>query len=111
MVLGDTYPQRHIIKFTCWGDFCILAERCSTFWAPAWPLAWPGSQDGLGQGGLRLKWAKGRFLLKIDEKITVLRMSLPIVENLSGPQERVFLAYLAGPNSILVKTKKYIECY
>ena len=23
-------------------------------------LAWPGTQDGLGQGRLRLKWAKGR---------------------------------------------------
>ena len=31
-------------------------------------LAWPGTQDGLGQGRLRLKWAKGRFGSKIDEK-------------------------------------------
>ena len=53
-------------------------------------LAWPGAQDGLGQGRLRLKWAKGRFGSKIYEKIKVLRMSLPIVENLSGPQESVF---------------------
>ena len=58
--------------------------------APAWPLAWPGPQDGLGQGGLRLKWAKGRFWSKIDEKIKVLRMSLPIVESLSGLQESIF---------------------
>ena len=56
------------------------------------PLAWPGPQDGLGlgQGGPRLKWAKGQFWSKIDEKIQVLRMSLPIVENLSGLQESIF---------------------
>ena len=53
-------------------------------------LAWPGPQDGLGQGWLRLKWAKGRFGSKIDEKMKVLRMSLPIVENLSGLQEKIF---------------------
>ena len=51
---------------------------------------WPGSQDGFGRGGLRLKWAKGRFGSKIDEKVKVLRMGLPIVENLSGPQESIF---------------------
>ena len=48
------------------------------------------SQDGLGQGWLRLKWAKGQFWSKIDEKVKVLRMGLPIVENLSGPQESIF---------------------
>ena len=53
-------------------------------------LAWPGTQDGLGQGRLRLKWAKGRFGLNIDEKMHVLRMGLPIVENLSGLQESIF---------------------
>jgi hypothetical protein len=67
-----------------------LAERCSTFGAPGWPLAWPGPQDGLGQGGPRLKWAKGRLWSKNDEKIKVLRMGLPIVENLSGLQESIF---------------------
>ena len=51
---------------------------------------WPGPQDGLGRGGLRLKWAKGRFWSKIDEKIKVLRMGLPIVEILSGLQENIF---------------------
>ena len=53
-------------------------------------LAWPGTQDGLGQGRLRLKWAKGRFRSKIDEQMKVLRMGLPIVESLSGPQESIF---------------------
>ena len=53
---------------------------------------WPGldPQDGLGQGGLRLKWAKGRFGSKNDEKVKVLKMEFSIVENLSGPQESIF---------------------
>ena len=88
-VLGDTYPQKHTVKLTNSRNFCILAERCSTFWAPAWPLAWPGFQDGLGQGWLRLKWAKGRFGSKNDEKVKVLRMEFSIVENLSGLQESI----------------------
>ena len=53
-------------------------------------MAWPGPQEGLGQGWLRLKWAKGRFGLKNDEKVKVLRMELSIVENLSGLQESIF---------------------
>ena len=55
-----------------------------------WDFVRPGTQDGLGQGRLRLKWAKGRFGSKIDEKVKVLRMDLPIVENLSGLQESIF---------------------
>ena len=51
---------------------------------------WTGPQDGLGQVGLRLKWAKGRFGSKNDEKVKVLRMGLPIVESLSGLQESTF---------------------
>ena len=77
-------------------NFCILAERCSTFWGPAWPLAWPRRQDGLGQGGPRLKWAKDQIRSKIDEKVKVLRMSLPIVESLSGLQENSFSLF-RGP--------------
>ena len=41
-------------------------------WVPDWPLAWPAPQDGLGQGWLRLKWAKCRFWSTIDEKVKVL---------------------------------------
>ena len=82
--------RKHIVKFTCSGNFCIIVERRSTFSAPGWPLAWPGPQDGLGQGELRLKWAKDRFWSKIDEKVKVLGMSLPIVESLSGLQESIF---------------------
>ena len=67
-----------------------MAPLCWVEMALAGSLAWPGTRDGLGQGGLRPKWAKGRFWLKNVEKIKVLRMSLPIVENLSGPQESVF---------------------
>ena len=55
-----------------------------------------GPQDGLGQGGLRLKWAKGRFGPKNNERITVLRMGLPIVESLSGLQESIFSLF-RGP--------------
>ena len=53
-------------------------------------MAWPGPQEGLGQGGARLKWAEGRSGSKNCEKVKVLRMSLPIVENLSGLQESIF---------------------
>ena len=53
-------------------------------------MAWPGPQEGLGQGGPRLKWAKGRSGSKIDEKVKVLRMEFSIVENLSGLQESFF---------------------
>ena len=53
-----------------------------------WP--WPSPQDGLGQGWLRLKWAKGQFWLKIGEKMKVLKTGLALVENLSGPQESIF---------------------
>ena len=63
------------------------------------------SQDGLGQGWLRLKWAKGQFWSKIDEKVKVLRMGLPIVEILADLR-RVFLTYLEAPNSILAKNLK-----
>ena len=51
----------------------------------AWPPggAWP-------RGGSRLKWAKGRFGSKNDEKVKVLRMEFSIVENLSGLQESIF---------------------
>ena len=51
-------------------------------------LAWP--QDGLGHGGPRLKWTKGRSGSKNDEKVKVLRMEFSIVENLSGLQESIF---------------------
>ena len=57
---------------------------------------WPGPQDGLGRGGLRLKWAKGRFWSKIVKKLKVLRTSLPTVESLSGLQESIFSLF-RGP--------------
>ena len=53
-------------------------------------MAWPGPQEGLGQGGARLKWTKGRLGSENDEKVKVLRMEFSIVENLSGPQESIF---------------------
>ena len=66
---------------------------------------WPGPQEGLGQGGPRLKWAKGRFGSKNDEKVKVLRMEFSIVENLSGLQASI-LTYLEAPKSILLKNQK-----
>ena len=82
-LLGDPTLQKHTMKLTNSRNFCIFVERCSTFGAPAWPgpPGWPGP---------RLKWAKDRFASKNDEKVKVLRMSLPIVESLSGPQESIF---------------------
>ena len=70
----------------------------SSLWPP------PGPQDGLGQGGLRLKWAKGRFWSTKIRKKKNLRMGLPIVENLSGPQESIFNLF-RGPQ--LQSVKKY----
>ena len=68
-------------------------------------MAWPGPQEGLGQGGPRLKWAKGRFGSKNDEKVTVLRMSLPIVEDLSGLQEGIFSLFRGTQFNFRKKTK------
>ena len=72
-------------------------------------MAWPGPQDGLGQGGPRLKWAKGRFGSTIDEKVKVLRMEFSIVENLSGLQESIF--NLSGGPQVHFgeKTKKWSD--
>ena len=56
---------------------------------PGWSMAWPGHQDGLGQG-TRLKWAKGRSGSKNGKKVKVLRMEFSVVENLSGLQESIF---------------------
>ena len=69
-----------------------------------------GPQDGLGQGGLRLKWAKGRFGRNIDGKIKVPRMGLHIVESLSGLQQSIF-SLSTSPNSMLVKNLKNISNY
>ena len=51
---------------------------------------WPGPQDDLGQRGLRLKWAKGRFWSNIVEKNGSSQNGLPTAENLSGLQESIF---------------------
>ena len=59
-------------------------------------MAWPGPQEGLGQGGPRLKWAKGRFWSKNDEKVKVLKMEFSIVESLGGPCGNIFSLF-RGP--------------
>ena len=69
-------------------------------------MAWPGPQEGLGQGGLRLKWAKGRFGSKNDEKVKVLRMGFSIVENLSGPQGSIFNLFRSPYLNFNKKSKK-----
>ena len=74
-------------------------------------MAWPGPQDGLGQGGPRLKWAKGRSGSKNDEKVKVLRMEFSIVENLSGLQESIFNVSRGPQLYFGEKSKTLIECY
>ena len=74
-------------------------------------MAWPGPQEGLGQGGPRLKWAKGRFWSKIDEKVKALRMGLPIVENLSGLQESMFNLSRGPQLHFGEKNKKLVKFY
>ena len=68
---------------------------------------WPGPQDGLGRGGLRLKWAKGRFWSKIDEKVKVLRMEFSIVESLSGLQESIFSLFRSTQLNYHEKSKNW----
>ena len=75
-------------------------------WCPSQLQPAIASQDGLGQGGLRLKWAKGRSGSKIDEKMKVLRMNLPIAENRSGPQESIFNLFRGPQLNSRKKTQK-----
>ena len=58
--------------------------------------------------GIWSKKGQGRKLVKKVKIWKVLRMGLPIVENLSGLQEStgVFLVHLETPNSSLVKKTK-----
>ena len=70
-------------------------------------MAWPGPQEGLGQGGPRLKWAKGRFGSQNDEKVKVLRMEFSIVESLSGLQESIFSLFRSPQ---LNSHEKYKKC-
>ena len=69
-------------------------------------MAWPGPKEGHGQGGPRLKWAKGRSESKIGEKVKVLRMEFSTVEKLSGLQ-----AYLEVPKSIFAKNVTKITIF
>ena len=74
-------------------------------------MAWLGPQEGLGQGGPRLKCAKGRFGSKNDEKVKVLRMEFSIVENLSGLQESIFNLSRGPQLHFGEKNKQMIEFY
>ena len=64
-----------------------MCRNCCSSWAK-----WLFGVSGCGHPSIepRLKWAKGRFWSNKYEKIQVLRMSLPIVESLSGPQDSIF---------------------
>ena len=73
-------------------------------------MAWPGLQEGLGQGGPRLKWAKGRFGSKNDEKAKVLIMESSIVENLSGLQESIFNLSRGPQLHFGEKSKNWSNC-
>ena len=74
-------------------------------------MAWPRPQEGLGQGGPRLRWAKGRSGSENDEKIKVLRMEFSIGENLSGLQESIFNLSRGPQLHFGKKIKKIIEFY
>ena len=53
--------------------------------------------------GIWSKFGQGRKLVKKVKIWKVLRMGLPIVENLSGLQESIFSLSRSPPNSIFVK--------
>ena len=74
-------------------------------------MAWPGLQEGLGQGGPRLKWAKGRSGSKNDEKVKVLRMEFSIVENLSGLQESICSLFRSPQLNSYKTIKQFLPFY
>ena len=84
-----------------------MAREVFNFLGSGWSMAWPGPQEGLGQGGPRLKWAKGRFGSKNDLKVKVLRVEFSIVENLSGLQESIFNLSRGPQLHFGEKSKKY----
>ena len=61
-ILGDTHPQKHIVKFTCLKNSCILAERSvQLFLARASQMLQPGgkrSSQHQGRGRLSTKLLK-----------------------------------------------------
>ena len=101
---GDTYPSIYYTKHSVASSTTVIynEKEALSLQSSLWPP--PGPQDGLGRGRLRLKGAKGRFWSETDEKMQVLRMSLPIVESLSGLQESIFSLF-RGPQ--LNSRKKY----
>ena len=66
--------------------------------------------SGLGQGGLRLEWAKGRFGSKNHKKVKVLRIEFSIVEKLSRHQESIFSLF-RSPNSIFCEKIRKLSNY
>ena len=70
------------------------------------------SPEDFTKGGRRVRpeFGQGGKLVKKIKILKVLRMGLPIVKNLNRLQESI-LAYLQGPNSILVKNKTFHDFY
>ena len=86
--------------------FNFLGSRLVNGLDPRRALA-KGDQEGLGQGGPRVKWAKGRSGSKNDKKVKVLRIQVSIVENLSGLQESIFSLSRGPQLHFGEKSKKY----
>ena len=82
-VNGDTYPSKRYAKHSVASSNAVKRNEFGTFSSQMLP-------DALGQGGLRVKWGKGRFGSKNDQKIKVLRMGWPIVENVPTPCGIIF---------------------
>ena len=62
-LLGDTYPQKYSVKFTCLRNCCVLAETCSTFSGSGLPDA-SARRGGegtpkMGGRGVPPKWEEG----------------------------------------------------
>ena len=82
-VNGDTYPSKRYAKHSVASSNTVKRNEFGTFSSQMLP-------DALGQGGLRVRWGKGRFGSKNDPPKKVPRMKVSIVGNLSGPQESIF---------------------
>ena len=103
------------MKSTFSADICIWRESGTTLLGQdgldqdgLGHLACPGTQDGLGQGRLRLKWAKVRFGSKTGEQIQTLGMEFSIVEKLSGLQESIFGVFRSPQLNPRTQTSKNV---
>ena len=97
--------QTHHKMYMFGGLFFIPFEGGTTFLAPAWPLAWPGTQDDLGQGA-KAQMGQGLMLVKkMKKRYQVLRMEFSIVGNISGPHENIFSLFVSPQLNSRIKSK------